>query len=253
MGTRQSGRRPWAEVTATGAMTLPFDFKGLARFLYLSLFQSRGTNYRLTPRRIGWLALSCLIYPLLEIVTRAGLLNDDILLPRYRSLAVHRPVFIVGNPRSGMTFLYHLLAQDEQFTCRRMWEVFFAPAITMRKACKADAAADRLLGSPLQRLLAWGEARGGGVPPGQEPFLQSQGRRVLCDVCRAQVHLPGQGPRRRGGLLYEFPRTRMASVWGSDGGVRRARVCDGDGRVLVRAFPGAVRAGAGGGLCGGPL
>jgi hypothetical protein len=40
-----------------GDTTVPFDFGGFARFLRLSLLQSRETNYRLTPRRMGWLFL----------------------------------------------------------------------------------------------------------------------------------------------------------------------------------------------------
>jgi hypothetical protein len=147
---------------------MPFDFRGLARFLGFSLFRSRATNYRLTPKRVGWLALFCPGYPLLAIVTWAGLLLDEILFPRHRSQAVHRLVFIVGNPRSGTTVLYHLLARDEQFTCMGTWEIFFAPSITMRRACKGAAAVDRLLGGPLQRLLALG----GGA--GSETHLHAQ-------------------------------------------------------------------------------
>ena len=38
---------------------------------------------------------------------------------------VHRPVFIVGMPRSGSTFLHELLAEDPASRAPRVWEVMF--------------------------------------------------------------------------------------------------------------------------------
>lgn len=131
-----------------------FDFKGFVRFTCKSLFNSRGTNYRLTSRRIAWLALFYAVFPVVELVTWIGLLLDELLFPGYRQQGIRQPVFIVGNPRSGTTFLQRLLARDEKnFNSMRTWEMLLAPSITMRKVISGLSALDRRLGSPLHRCL----------------------------------------------------------------------------------------------------
>jgi hypothetical protein len=106
------------------------------------------------------MAAACFLYAPFEALVWGGFLLDEILFPDYRKQLVRRPVFIVGNPRSGTTFLYKVLAQDTQnFTCTRTWESVFAPSITMRRVCYVLAALDRCLGSPLQGWIAGGEER----------------------------------------------------------------------------------------------
>lgn len=131
-----------------------FNFRGVARFTYKSLFKSRGTNYRLTPKRIGLLLICYPAYFLLELVTWLSLLLDEVFFPEYRDVEIKQPVYIVGNPRSGTTFLQRLLARDERsFNAMRTWEMVLAPSITMRKIFWAFSRLDRRLGSPLHRLL----------------------------------------------------------------------------------------------------
>lgn len=133
---------------------MAFNFKGFARFTYKSLFKSRGTHYRLTPRRIGALVLLYTLFPLVEIVTWLGLLLDELFFPAYRQQEIRQPVFIVGNPRSGTTFLQRLLARDDEtFNSMRTWEMFLAPSITMRKVIEALSALDHRLGSPAHKWL----------------------------------------------------------------------------------------------------
>lgn len=133
---------------------MAFNLKGLARFTYRSLFQSKDTNYRLTPKRIFLLLISYPAYSLLELMAWVGLLLDDILFPAYRDVEIRQPVYIVGNPRSGTTFLQRLLARDERtFTSMRTWEMILAPSITLRKVFWALSWLDRHMGSPLHRLL----------------------------------------------------------------------------------------------------
>ena len=133
---------------------LAFNFRGVLRFTYKSLFQSRGTNYHLTAKRVGVLLISYTAYFLLELVTWAGLLLDEILFPGYRDVEIKQPVYIVGNPRSGTTFLQRLLARDEAtFNAMRTWEMLLAPSITMRKVFWTLSRLDRRLGGPVHRLL----------------------------------------------------------------------------------------------------
>ena len=134
--------------------SLAFDFTGFARFNHRQLFRSRGTPYRLTPRRIGSLLLSYSIYTLVELVTWAGFLADDIFFRGYRNVEIREPVFILGNPRSGTTFLHRLLAKDEHtFTCTHMWEALAAPSVAQRRVVQVLGAVDRVLGRPLDTLV----------------------------------------------------------------------------------------------------
>lgn len=61
-----------------------------------------------------------------------GLLLDNAFFRGYRSLEITKPVFIIGNPRSGTTFLHKLLESTEALCGFQLWEMMF-PAITSRK------------------------------------------------------------------------------------------------------------------------
>ena len=131
-----------------------FNFRSFGRFLYKSLFKSRGTNYRLTPKRAGLLVLAFVVYSLVELMTWAGFLADEILFRDYHNVSIEEPIYIVGNPRSGTTFLQRLLARDQEtFISMRTWEMLLAPSITMRKVFWALSALDDRVGNPLARLL----------------------------------------------------------------------------------------------------
>jgi len=93
-----------------------------------------------TGRRLLVTAAFFAIYPLLEIAVWTGLLLDRILFRGYRREPVTAPVFIIGNPRSGTTFLHRLLARDtKRFTTMRMWEILFAPSLAQRTLLRACA------------------------------------------------------------------------------------------------------------------
>ena len=57
---------------------------------------------------------------------------DRVLSPGYRKQTIDRPIFIVGNPRSGTTFLHRLLLGAGDMAAFELWEMLF-PAITARK------------------------------------------------------------------------------------------------------------------------
>jgi len=131
-----------------------FDFRSFARLLYKSLFKSKGTNYRLTLKRAAVLLIAFILYSSVELVTWLGFLLDEIFFRAYREVQIKEPVYIIGNPRSGTTFLQRLLARDEAtFVSMRMWEMILAPSITMRKVFWALSALDDRLGRPLAKLL----------------------------------------------------------------------------------------------------
>lgn len=137
-----------------------FNFKLLAQIAFRSLFRTRGTHMRLTPKRVfSLLAITCL-YCFAEAGAWVGFLLDEIFFRGYRSQPVSKPVFIIGPPRSGTTYLQRLLAEDEgRFTSMKAWEIHFAPSVAQKKFFKALGVLDSLCGGPLYRLLRTVEKR----------------------------------------------------------------------------------------------
>lgn len=92
-----------------------------------------GTLKGVSPRRWLVMALFWPLFALLQAINGAGLLLDYLLFPDFRRVRVREPLFVVGVPRSGTTFLHRLLAGDrERFTTTALWELIFAPSITQR-------------------------------------------------------------------------------------------------------------------------
>ncbi|EKF75233.1 hypothetical protein A11A3_04615 [Alcanivorax hongdengensis A-11-3] len=117
--------------------------------------------------RIGGLSLQRLVvmalfWPLfvsVQAINALGLCVDHLLFPGFRRVPVREPLFVVGVPRSGTTFLHRLLALDERFTTTALWELLFAPSISQRYFWTGVAGLDSRLGRPLGRLLMWAERR----------------------------------------------------------------------------------------------
>ncbi len=85
---------------------------------------------------------------------------DELLFPGYRKIELKRPLFILGVPRSGTTFLHRSLSEDRQrFSSVSTWEVFLAPSILQKRLILGLAAVDRWLGKPGARLLGWLEKK----------------------------------------------------------------------------------------------
>ena len=114
--------------------------------------------YRRPPRlrRCLLLAAAAPLFACLQGVHWLALWLDDVLYPAYRRVEPEAPVFIVGIPRSGTTFLHRVLARDEEtFSTFALWELLFAPAICERRLLQALAAVDRLVGAPGRRVFGW--------------------------------------------------------------------------------------------------
>ncbi len=127
---------------------IPFDFQSFGRFV-------RGWIVDLpwTPRRALISLVFFLVYPPFALLTGLALAADRLLFPGLRHRAVAAPVFIIGNFRSGTTFLHRLLDKDRRnFRSMAMWEILFAPSVTQRRLFAAVARLDRLVGKPAARL-----------------------------------------------------------------------------------------------------
>jgi hypothetical protein len=107
------------------------------------------------PVRLGKLAevaAWCIAFPPFELFTWLCLQMDHFVFPSLRKTTVSPPVFIIGNPRSGTSLFFRLLALDEEtFFCFRLHEIVF-PAMTQQYLIRCLARADRALGAPLKRL-----------------------------------------------------------------------------------------------------
>jgi omega-hydroxy-beta-dihydromenaquinone-9 sulfotransferase len=67
-----------------------------------------------------------------QMISAVTLGLDYVFYPRHRRQAIDRPIFIIGNPRSGTTFLHRLLLGAGDMAALELWEMLF-PAITARK------------------------------------------------------------------------------------------------------------------------
>jgi hypothetical protein len=78
---------------------------------------------------------------------------DRLLYPAFEQTPVTPPVFVIATPRSGTTFLHHLLAlDDEHFVGFKLYQTL-APAILLERAIGALRALDAQAGLGLGRLL----------------------------------------------------------------------------------------------------
>ncbi len=59
------------------------------------------------------------------------LLLDYIFYPGFRNVEIKRPVFIIGHPRSGTTFLHRLFLQTNEMASFKSWHLLF-PSLTLR-------------------------------------------------------------------------------------------------------------------------
>ncbi|MBU0681088.1 MAG: sulfotransferase [Proteobacteria bacterium] len=69
--------------------------------------------------------------PLLKFFTFSTLFADRLFFPGFQKIEVKKPLFILGHPRSGTTFLHHLLTQTDDAAPFQTWHLFF-PALTGR-------------------------------------------------------------------------------------------------------------------------
>ncbi len=84
---------------------------------------------------------------------------DHLLYPGFRDQGLEKPLFIVGNPRSGSTFSHRLLVGDERYTWFKLWHTIF-PAVSLYKLFGFLGDLDTRLGSPLARGVARLSKRG---------------------------------------------------------------------------------------------
>ncbi len=71
----------------------------------------------------------------LRAVVSLGMILDNIFFPKLRKINVSNPVVIVGNPRSGTTFLQRFLAGQKVGAGMKLWKMIF-PSLVLQKILK---------------------------------------------------------------------------------------------------------------------
>src|SRR5215207_2291373 len=131
-----------------------YNFRLFWRTTYRSFFGSKNTPARLTRKRIIFLALFYLVWPIGSLIHWFCFWLDDILFPAYKTQPINKPLFILGNLRSGSTFLHRLLSRDsETFTSLTTWDIYLTPSVTQKNITQFVSHVDKKLGGHLHRLL----------------------------------------------------------------------------------------------------
>ena len=95
---------------------------------YLRLYRTINKTFGFWLRPLG----TFLMLQVRQAISATTLGLDHLIYPRHRKQAIDRPIFIIGNPRSGTTFLHRLLLGAGGMAAFELWEMLF-PAITARK------------------------------------------------------------------------------------------------------------------------
>lgn len=107
----------------------------------------------LTLRRAASLAVGLPPYLALQGTHWMGFGLDAVCFPRAANVRLEAPLFVLGIPRSGTTFVHRLLAQDEaRFTTMTTWQAILAPAVSERLFWQSLGRMDRGIGAPVRRL-----------------------------------------------------------------------------------------------------
>ena len=130
------------------------NFRLFWRTTYRSLFHSQNTPAHLTRKRIIFLLLFYAVWPIGQLIHWCCFLLDDFLFPGHKTQRIEKPLFILGNLRSGSTFLHRLLSRDsETFTSLTIWDIYLTPSVTQKKLTQFFSRLDKKLGGHLHRLL----------------------------------------------------------------------------------------------------
>ena len=132
---------------------MTYNFRLFWRLTYRAWFKAANSPGRLTRKRVFFLLLFYTVWPLVTIFTWLCFGLDDIFFPAYKKQPIEKPLFIISNFRSGSTFLHRMLSQDKNFTSMRTWDIYITPSVTQRKIVDVIISIDKLIGSPIRRLI----------------------------------------------------------------------------------------------------
>jgi len=131
------------------------DWSNLRESLRHGITRRSGAFFALDARRLRALLGAALlfVYGRISFVLFAAM--DRVFFPRFRRVVVRRPLFVVGNFRSGTSLVFNMLsAGNRSVTAFRTWQIYLAPTISQRKLVRFLAMIDRrVLGRKGERAL----------------------------------------------------------------------------------------------------
>ncbi len=89
----------------------PFPYWPSYRAVFASVTAAKSITFRQRAVLYTYLLKDLLVFPIISFFW----LVDEILFRGYRNIEIKAPVFIVGQPRSGTTFLHRTLSADKSF------------------------------------------------------------------------------------------------------------------------------------------
>jgi hypothetical protein len=130
-----------------------FNFKLYLKTIQYAFFKSEGTPAKLSPKRFLINLFIFLFWPAWLFSMRIAYLLDNLIYPQHQSQEIKEPVFIVGNFRSGTTFLHRLLSRDDQSTSFTSWELYMAPSVVGRKIYQGLMKVNYAVGNPARWVI----------------------------------------------------------------------------------------------------
>lgn len=110
------------------------------------------TRRPLSVRRLIPMGTLLIAYPCLQVLVRIGMWLDWLFVPSIRRQSIESPLFIVGVPRSGTTFLQSLLCGDRARFCYMTLLDGLMPAVSFRWLLNLVARMDKFV---LRGAGAW--------------------------------------------------------------------------------------------------
>ena len=130
-----------------------FNLKLYLKTIKFAFFKSEGTPGRLSPKRFFINLFIFLFLPAWMLSVRIAYLFDNLFYPDHQEQDVKEPVFIVGNFRSGSTFLHRLLTKDDQSTSFTSFELYMAPSVVGRKFYRWLLKINYAIGNPARWVI----------------------------------------------------------------------------------------------------
>jgi len=130
-----------------------FNLKLYLNTVKYAFFKTEGTPARLSPKRFFINLFIFLFWPAWMLSMRIAYLFDNLFYPEHQSQEISEPVFIVGNFRSGTTFLHRLLTRDDQSTSFTSWELYMAPSVVGRKFSQWLIKINNAIGNPARWVI----------------------------------------------------------------------------------------------------
>lgn len=95
---------------------------------YIDIYGTILNTYGFKLRPVG----TFFLLQLRHAINAATKSMDHVFYPGFRDVPIDKPIFIIGNPRSGTTFMHRFLLETDEVAAFKMWEMLF-PAISAHK------------------------------------------------------------------------------------------------------------------------